>query len=127
MKNTFFLFSTYMYSSSLSLPTPRIWKTNESWIDYKAHRSVESCSNALFRFSPVCDVTNRVICITRPRLSENTPLSSDRLTLAANLVRPLRERGVSKVRQALTDGAQQHLKVQAQKQPVLMRAHFSDF
>ena len=40
---------------------------------------------------------------------------------------PLPERSVQQARQALTDGAHQHLKVQAQKQPALSRVHLSHF
>ena len=72
MKNTFSLVSTYISWSSLSLPTPRMRKANESYMVSATHPLVTWHSYRLLRFSSCCYVTKGVIFIGWP------PLRGDR-------------------------------------------------
>ena len=72
MKNMFYLVSTYISWSSLSLPAPKMRKTSDSCMVSAAHTLVTRCSYRLFRFSSLCIVTKGVIIIGRP------PLRGDR-------------------------------------------------
>ena len=76
-KNTFSLVSTYISWSSLSLPTPRMRKANNSCMVSAAHPLVTRGSYTLFRFSSWCYVKTGEIFIGRP------PLHSDRRYLRA--------------------------------------------
>ena len=72
MKTTFYLVSTYISWSLLSLPTPRMRKTSDSCMVSAAHPLVKRHSYRLFRFSSFHYVTKGVIFIDRP------PLRGDR-------------------------------------------------
>ena len=68
MKNMFSLVSTYINWSSLSLPTPRIRKANESRMVSAAHPLVKRRSCRLFRFSSCRYITKGEIFTRRPLL-----------------------------------------------------------
>ena len=67
-KNTFSLVSTYISWSSLSLPTPRMRKTSDSWVISAAHPLVTRRSYRLFRICPFPYIKEGVIIIGRPSL-----------------------------------------------------------
>ena len=72
MKNTFSLVSRYINWSSLSLPTPRMRKANDSCMVSAAHPLVKLHSYRLFRFNSFSYITKEVIFIGR------SPLHDDR-------------------------------------------------
>ena len=65
------VFSSLDNLSSLSLPTPRMRKTNKSCMVSAAHPLVRGRSYWLFRFSSCCYVTKGEMFIDRPPLRDD--------------------------------------------------------
>ena len=75
MKKMFSLVSTYISWSSLSLPSPRMRKANESCMVSAAHPLIKWRSYRLFRFSSCHYVTKGEMFVGWPPLRKTTPPS----------------------------------------------------